>query len=117
MSVLLLVLGLSFFSVTFGQKSYDIENVYTIQSAESGTKVITGTGNVVSASYILSPTQLDYGTYTVRVTRKGQDIYLVEGYGIIVETRYCYEYSYSQKAVLKIKSSYGYSLGELIFIK
>lgn len=53
--------------------------------------------------------------YKVQVTRKAQDLYLVDGQGIYIKTRYCYEYSYSADAILKIDSEYGYNVGEIIF--
>jgi hypothetical protein len=33
-----------------------------------------------------------------------------------VKTRYCYEYVYYSDAILKIDSTYGYTIGEIIFV-
>lgn len=51
-------------------------------------------------------------TYEVSVTRKGNNVYKVDGKNIIIQTRYCYVYAYSEGSILK---SNGYG-GNLIFI-
>ncbi len=50
--------------------------------------------------------------YEVSLTRKGSNIYRVSGKDIIVQTKYCYVYAYSEDAILK-SSGYG---GEVIFL-
>ena len=50
--------------------------------------------------------------YEISVTRKGRNIYKVDGRNIIIQTRYCYEYVYSENAFLRMN---GYS-GEMIFL-
>jgi hypothetical protein len=54
--------------------------------------------------------------YKVQVTRKAQDLYEVMGQGVYVKTRYCYEYVYSSDAILKIDSTAGFNIGEIIFV-
>jgi hypothetical protein len=49
--------------------------------------------------------------YEVNLTRKGSNVYKVDGKDIIIQTRYCYVYAYSEEAILK-SSGYG---GEVIF--
>ena len=49
--------------------------------------------------------------YEVNLTRKGSNVYRVDGKDIIVQTRYCYVYAYSEEAILRT-SGYG---GEVIF--
>ena len=53
------------------------------------------------------------GTYEVNVTRKGSNVYRVDGKDIVLHTRYCYVYAYSEESIFK---SNGYGGGELIFI-
>jgi hypothetical protein len=53
--------------------------------------------------------------YKVSVTRKGQDLYLIDGQNIYIKTRYCYEYAYSEEAILQIDSLYGYNVGQINF--
>lgn len=49
--------------------------------------------------------------YEVNLTRKGSNVYKVDGKDIIIQTRYCYVYAYSEEAIFKT-SGYG---GEIIF--
>ena len=49
--------------------------------------------------------------YEVSLTRKGSNVYKIDGKDIIIQTRYCYVYAYSEEAIVKA-SGYG---GELIF--
>ena len=49
--------------------------------------------------------------YEVNLTRKGSNVYKIDGKDIIIQTRYCYVYAYSEEAIFKA-SGYG---GELIF--
>lgn len=52
------------------------------------------------------------GNYEVSVTRKGSNVYKVDAKDIIIQTRYCYEYVYSENSFLKMN---GY-FGEIIFL-
>ena len=61
---------------------------------------------------ILIPLSGWAGTYELNVTRKGQNIYRVDGKGVFIQTRYCYVYAYSEEAILR---STGYG-GDLIFV-
>ena len=54
--------------------------------------------------------------YKVSVTPKAQDIYQIDGSSIYIKTRYCYEYAYSEDAILQIDSPSGYNVGELTFV-
>jgi hypothetical protein len=47
----------------------------------------------------------------VNLTRKGSNVYKIDGKDIIIQTRYCYVYAYSEEAIFKT-SGYG---GEVIF--
>lgn len=49
--------------------------------------------------------------YEVNLTRKGSNVYKVDAKDIIIQTRYCYVYAYSEEAIFK-SSGYG---GEVIF--
>lgn len=49
--------------------------------------------------------------YEVNLTRKGSNVYKVDARDIIIQTRYCYVYAYSEEAIFK-SSGYG---GEVIF--
>ena len=49
--------------------------------------------------------------YEVNLTRKGSNVYKIDGKDIIIQTRYCYVYAYSEEAIFK-SSGYG---GEVNF--
>lgn len=49
--------------------------------------------------------------YEVNLTRKGSNAYKIDGKDIIIQTRHCYVYAYSEEAIFKT-SGYG---GEVIF--
>lgn len=50
--------------------------------------------------------------YEVNLTRKGSNVYKIDSLDIIVQTRFCYVYAYSEEAIFKT-SGYG---GEVIFL-
>lgn len=52
-------------------------------------------------------------SYEVSLTRKGSNVYKIDGKHIIIQTCYCYMYAYSEDAIFKA-TGYG---GELIFFK
>lgn len=59
-------------------------------------------------------------TYKVQVTRKGQDLYKIEGQGgsMYIKTAYCYEYATWEEAILILNSqpfSGSIAIGKIIF--
>ncbi|WP_377806834.1 hypothetical protein [Acidovorax facilis] len=60
-------------------------------------------------SLLAAPALAD--NYEVNLTRKGSNVYKIDGKDIFIQTRYCYVYAYSEEAILKT-SGYG---GEVIF--
>lgn len=53
--------------------------------------------------------------YKATLTRKGQDLYEVQGQNVIVQTRFCYEFVVSDEAILRIDSIAGYTVGKVFF--
>jgi hypothetical protein len=69
--------------------------------------------NIVVAILAVSlATVASAATYEISVTRKGRNVYKVDGKDIIIHTRYCYAYAYSADSLLR---SAGYG-GELVFL-
>lgn len=99
------------------EASYDVAAVYSIQDLPSDSKVMDRYGNLREARKLLVKTDLHYGDYDVEVKRVEQNFYEVLGTDLYVETKYCYEFSYSDKAVLSITSHYGITIGKLTFLK
>ena len=77
--------------------------------------IIFGTG-LALALLMGAPHAFASDYYKVQVTRKAQDFYEVVGQGIYIKTRFCYEYVYSADAILKIDSTVGYTIGEIVFV-
>jgi hypothetical protein len=57
---------------------------------------------VISAVVGVSATR-----YSVTVKRVEKDLYREAGSKLIIETRYCYEYSYGEDAILNWEGNYG----------
>lgn len=99
------------------QETCDIGKFYSGEDvAFDDIKVLTSMGNVEEAEMILAPISLDVGKYDVTVTRVGDNLYKIDGDDIYIETRFCFEYSYSDNVLLVVDSSFGYDLGVLIFL-
>jgi len=75
---------------------------------------------VCVAALLISSAVFASDTYKVQVTRKGENLYLVEGIGknIYIKTAYCYEYATWEDAILVIDgspSSNSIAIGKIIF--
>jgi hypothetical protein len=93
----------------------DVANIYEAIDPDNGVKVLTSGGDLEEAELILLPTNIDEGTYEIEITRKGSNIYKLEGTKYYIETRYCYEYVTYDNAILKVESNYGYKKGTVYF--
>jgi hypothetical protein len=113
-TLLILVTSASAYAIN-DDESYDIAEIYERVELPSGSKVDTGY-NIEKAEYLYTPIDLDYGRYSVEITRVGSNMYRICGTDIYVETRYCYEYATYDDAILVVESHHGYSKGELIFL-
>ena len=65
----------------------------------------------VAALMCLQAAPAQAENYEVNLTRKGSNVYKIDGKDIIIQTRYCYVYAYSEEAIFK-SSGYG---GEVFF--
>jgi hypothetical protein len=102
---------------TPAKSEYDIEAFYNGILPANGTKVLTSGEGIKDVDMILTPLEIPTGNYVVNVTRKGSDLYKVDGKNIYIKTRYCYEYSYGDEIILKVEGNYGYSKGKVVFTK
>lgn len=64
---------------------------------------------IIACSFVCSAVADDY---QVSVTRKGANLYKVDGQQIFIRTNYCYEYAYGEEAILKAAGS----TGDLTFV-
>lgn len=118
MKKLVWLLAVFFILTSFDNKlttECDIASFYSGYEPDRGSKVLTDRDELEEASLILTPTSVKTGTYVVNITRKGENLYKVDDKNIYIETKYCYEYATHQEVVLKVTSSFGYSLGKIIF--
>jgi hypothetical protein len=111
----LFVMLTSFSSKIKPSSSCDIDGFYSGREPESNTLVLTSNDELVEAKLVLVPTKMDIGSYTISITRKGSNLYKIDGENIYIKTRYCNEYTYRHDVVLEVESSYGYNKGKLIF--
>ncbi len=100
---------------------YEVVQFYEIITPEQGTKVLTKSGEVEEATFILKPVRIDEGSYEVEITRKATNLYQINQTKDIkltkyfIETRYCNEYANYRKAVFKVESNFGQIKGKLVF--
>lgn len=98
-------------------EKYDVEEVYAIVTPKTGTLVKSGYDSYEDVTELLVPTTLTTGNYNLSITRKGSNIYRVDGHNLFLKTRFCYEYSFSQDVVLIWESNYSFTKGSLVFPK
>jgi len=58
---------------------------------------------------------MDEGRYTVELTRKGDNLYQIEGTTIYIGTRFCLELALYDNAVLVVDSPFGLTKGSVTF--
>lgn len=79
---------------------------------------ITGYSNYEEVDEVLLETdEIKDGTYRIEVTRVASHIYKIDGTSFYIKMPYCYEYSYSDEAILKVQTFYGRKTGSLVFIE
>ena len=93
----------------------DVKGIYKAVETPVGTIALTMLGDAAEVQQVLVPTKLEDGAYDVTVTRKGSNLYRVDGTWSYVATNYCYEYVYGQKAVLRHRGVGPVGGGSLIF--
>ena len=94
---------------------YDIAEIYELIDVPRGSKAKDSYGNMIGIDAVYTPTSLETGTYSVRISRVASNFYKIDRTDYYIETKYCYEYAYYEEVILKITSSYGYTKGEIIF--
>jgi hypothetical protein len=99
------------------QPEYDVSAFYSVVTPATGTKALSDFGELTDVKTLLVPLQLNQGDYSITVTRKGSDLYLIDNKNIYIETKFCYEQCVIQKATLKVESQYGLYKGKLVFDK
>ena len=93
----------------------DVSEFYEVVEPGSGVKVLTWLGELESVELLLVPTSIKVGNYKVNISRKGSNLYKLEGTDYYLETRYCYEYATLSSARFEVTSNYGYTKGKIYF--
>jgi len=109
----LLVFGVCDARATF-LSDCDVQDILELQELPSGSLTMDSYGDLTVASAVLVPMSLDPGRYKITVSRKTEDVYVVEGEGLYLRTSYCSEYATSKSAVLEVASGQ-YSSSTLYF--
>lgn len=104
---LLFVLFISYSA--YCSDSYEIKNVLIKSEAEDGTFILDNYDLVKEPRYILYPTVIDAGEYSVQLKRIDNNLYQIVNTEFYIVTKYCYEYGYFIDAVLEIKNKYNYN--------
>lgn len=114
--ICLFLLTLMYCSAVYAESSYNISELYSVYKPEAGTIAVGSFSTTENVEYILTPTKVDIGKYSVEVKKIGDNLYQVKDSDICVKTRYCYEWAgFSEKVILIVDSNYGYTKGKIIF--
>lgn len=97
--------------------SCEIENVFSAQDVPDGALSLSSSGSTEKIEKILLPTKIETGKYSIEIKRIDSNLYSIVGSDTYIKTKYCYEYSYGDDAILNITSSYGFTKGKVIFLK
>lgn len=93
----------------------DVANYFEAVEPERDLKVLTQSGEVETAKLLLKPAKLEEGTYQMKLTRQGSNLYKLENINCYVETRFCYQFGNQLSAKLIVTSNQGYSKGRIYF--
>lgn len=116
MKKLFAILVLAFAANCAYADEYTVEVILEKEEAPSNTYALDTYDDLSKVEYILWPTKLDEGKYSVNITRKDNDLYKIEGTDLYIKTKYCYEYCYSEEVILVVYTTSRYSYGKVIFI-
>ena len=97
------------------QETYYIKNILSEVETGEGTIVITNYGEVEEVEKVLVPYNIEIGTYNVLISRKGRDLYRIEGTNIYIETHLCLELALLSDALVVIDTQYGLIKGSITF--
>jgi hypothetical protein len=96
---------------------YTVSKVYEVEELPYGSKAIDTYGSVVEIDKLFVPVKLEEGKYKVTVSRKGDNLYRIDGTDYYIETSLCYEYGVYMDAILEVYTTPGvpYSFGNIYF--
>lgn len=96
----------------------EIRKFFTEVSLSGDAYNISFSGDVEEIETLIVETNdIDEGVYEISVTRVDDHIYKIDGTSLYIEMPYCYEYSYSDDAIMKVEGYMGHKYGTLIFVE
>lgn len=102
----------------------EVTGFYETVFYETGTKVLTTTGEIAEVDILLNPVNPGEGSYDIRITRKARNLYLVTecrqsgkivANKFYIETRNCHEFANYDKATLVVTGNIGLVKGKIFF--
>jgi hypothetical protein len=93
----------------------DVEKILEARELPTGSMILDSYGDLTEVSTVLVPQTLETGKYEITVSRESDNLYLVDGEGLYLQTSLCTEYATMQDAVLEVASSQ-YGFGTLYFL-
>jgi hypothetical protein len=110
---------------TYSETTCEVTGFYETTYSETGTKVLTATGELASVDVLMKPVKPDEGSYEITITRKAPNLYLVTDCSqpgkivankFYIETRNCHEFASYDKATLVVTGNFGAVRGKMIFL-
>jgi hypothetical protein len=115
----MVICSITFVGAASAETACDVKRVVQLDTNVPDVTVLTRNGETVELRQLIEafvvPAKITPGVYEVNVRRKSSNLYEIPGKRLQIETRYCYEYTYGEDAILKITSTSGWSVGTLIF--
>lgn len=122
-TILFISIGLLFLNNPYPSRSMkslgsecDVKEIYESIKTDIGVKAINSYGELEDISELLVPVELEEGVYEIQITRKGSNLYKIEGTSYYLETMFCFEFAIYDDAILKISSISGFTVGKIIFL-
>ncbi len=91
----------------------DVAGTYVFNLVVNDGKVNSAPSTVTITAIAAAPVASK--EYNVTATRSAQNFYTLAGSTVILKTNFCYEYAYSESAVLTMTGNTGYSDGTVLF--
>lgn len=99
----------------------DVQAIYAKVEPKGEVVAVNNYGNVMDdIEYLLIEVErgdIEEGNYEVEVTRVDEHIYKIDGTGLFLKMKYCYDYSYRDRAILKVRWGYSGAYGTLIWVE
>ena len=92
----------------------EVANFYEVVNNDQNFKVLTASGEVAEIAMILKPVRMDEGKHEVEISRKAQNLYIINHTKYCFETQYCFEQANYNKATLVVTSNFGQIKGKII---